>query len=163
MRLISLNIFLLLSAIVFLIPDNISAQEADGIHWLSFEALEDSLKANPKPVFIEFYADWCVPCRKMARETFREKHVVELLNTAYYAVRMNVETADTIHFGGQKFVNENSKRVNSIHQIPLLMASRKDSPFTLPAMVIFDEKFEAKARYFQFLDAEQLKKILQEG
>lgn len=163
MRLFLLNIFLVLSAMIIISPDTISAQDADEIQWLSFEALEDSLKANPKPVFIEFYADWCAPCRRMAKETFKDKEVVGILNSTYYAVKMHVETKDTIYFGGQEFINENIKKVNAIHQIPLLMASRKDAPFSLPAMVIFDEKFEAKARYFQFLDAEQLEKILRKG
>ena len=138
-------------------------QEIDRVHWITFEQLEDSLKVHPKKVFIDFYADWCAPCMKMQKDVFTQPNVVEVLNSAYYAIQMNVECADTIYFGGQEFVNERIKRRNPVHQIPLLMATRKNKPFQLPAMLILDENFEATARYFQYLDAEQLTHILLEG
>ncbi|HEX7367503.1 MAG TPA: thioredoxin family protein [Pelobium sp.] len=132
------------------------------INWISFSALNDSLKANPKPVFVIFYADWCSLCKQMERSTFEDKRIVELLNRNYYAVKMNVETKDTIIFGNQTFINKRIKKVNPIHDIALLMASRKNRPFSLPAIVLLDDKFIAKARYFQFLDAEAMDKILLE-
>lgn len=146
-----------------LFPLSSLAQESKSVPWLTFEQLEDSLKSNPKPVFIEFYADWCTACKRMERDAFRNVSITVALSNDYYAVRMNVETTDSITCGGQVFVNENSHKINAVHQIPLLMASRKDAPFSLPAMVILDEHFEAKARYFQYLSAGQLEKILAEN
>ena len=140
--------------------ENLYAQETTRVQWLTFEQLEDSLRANPRKVFVDFYADWCTYCRKMDRVAFKDKAVVELLNKEYYAVKMNIESRDTIDFGGTRFVNQNAKKVNPVHQIPLLMASREGKPFSLPAMVILDEKFRAKARYFQYLDARQMEEAL---
>ncbi|MBB4079844.1 thiol-disulfide isomerase/thioredoxin [Lewinella aquimaris] len=131
-----------------------------GVRWLSFSQLADSLKVSPRPVFVDFYADWCTACVRMDRRAFRHPEVVRLLNDRYYAVRMDVESPDTIVFGGQVFVNERLGRVNPIHQIPLLMAGRRGKPFSLPAMVLLDEQFSATARYFQYLSAEQLIEIL---
>lgn len=138
-------------------------QEVKPVPWLTFEQLEDSLRLNPKPVFVEFYADWCTVCKRMEQETFVNEAVAKALSEDYYAVRMDVETSESISFGGQVFINENSHKINAVHQIPLLMASRKDAPFSLPAMVILDQNFEAKARYFQYLSAGQLDKILAEN
>lgn len=148
----------IIAQILFLSSSN--AQGTGFVPWLSFEQLDDSLKINPKPVFIEFYADWCTVCKRMEREAFVSESIATALTDDYYAVRMNVETTETISFGGELFINENSHKINAIHQIPLLMASRKDAPFSLPAIIILDEKFEARARYFQYLSAEQLEKIL---
>lgn len=149
-------IFVLYSAIV-LMSCSAFSQSEEAVYWLTFEQLEDSLRTNPKKVFIDFYADWCSPCLQMQRDVFTEKKVVEYLNSNYYSVKMNVESTDTIYFGGELFIN---KRRNPVHQIPLLMASQKDKPFSLPALIFLDENFNATARYFQYLNAKQFLKIL---
>lgn len=73
---------------------------------------------------------------------------------------MNVESAETIVFGNKTFTNKRIKKVNPVHELPLLLASRKNKPFSLPAFILFDEKFIAKSRYFQFLDEVALLSIL---
>ncbi|MDX1328863.1 MAG: thioredoxin domain-containing protein, partial [Arenibacter sp.] len=79
------------------------AQANNAIQWISFEQLHDSLKVHPKKVFIDFYADWCAPCLKMDEIAFKDPKVIHKLNNDYYAVKMNVETTDTIVFGQQSF------------------------------------------------------------
>lgn len=138
------------------------SQNEGAVHWLTFEQLNDSLKVKPKKVFIDFYADWCAPCLRMQKEVFTQAEIINKLNKDFYAVKMNVETTDTITFGNQMFVNERKKRRNPIHQIPLLMALQKNKPFSLPALVFLDENFKATSRYFQYLNKEQLLKILSE-
>jgi thioredoxin-related protein len=136
------------------------AQSEPKLRWMSFEQLEDSLAKKPKRVFVDFYADWCAPCLKMDKEVFTDKEVIQELTKNYYAVKMNVESEDTIYFSGQRFLNERIKKRNPIHQIPLLMARQKDKPFSLPALIFLDKKFKATARYFQYLNVAQLTEIL---
>ncbi len=136
------------------------SQSEKEIRWLDFEQLEDSLKVNPKKVFIDFYTDWCAPCLRMQKEVFTDPEIVDRLNREYYAVKMNAESRDTISFGNQKFVNERSNKRNAVHQIPLLMARQKNKPFSVPALVFMDADFKAEKRYFQYLNVEQLSNIL---
>ena len=136
---------------------HIQAQQGQGIQWLSFEQLEDSLAIKPKKVFINFYADWCVYCKKMDKVVFKDSAVISALNKSYYVVKMNAESTDTIVFDGQIFINKQvGKKRNPTHQIPLLLASRKGYPFTLPALVFLNKKFEVTERYFEYIDKKRL-------
>ena len=149
-------LFLLLLAL----PTTVSAQE-DEVQWLSFEQLEDSLAIKPKKVFIDFYADWCAYCKKMDAAAFKDEKVISKLNSDFYAVKMNAETKDTITFGGENFINKQvGKSRIPTHEIALLLASRENQPFTLPAMVILNEKFEITDRYFEYLSPKKLYQIL---
>lgn len=153
--------FLLISLLYFATTTNMHGQQKDQINWISFNQLNDSLKVHPKKVFVNFYAYWCVYCKEMDRTTFQNKEVIKRLNEKYYAVKMNIETEEKIIFGGQTFVNNRIKKVNPVHEIALLLASRKNKPFSLPAYLVFNEKFEAEARYFQYIDVPALLKIIE--
>ncbi len=159
-RLTPFQIFMICSVFLFFIQ-GVSAQDKS-IRWISFEQLEDSLSVKPKPVFISFYADWCAYCKKMERVAFRDPEVISRLNADYLAVRMNAETTDTIFFGGQTYVNrEFGRKRNPTHEIPLLLATRDNYPFSLPAMILLNENFEITERYFEYLSPLELTKILE--
>lgn len=151
---ICVNIF------VFTLTITAFSQQEKTVQWLTFEQLSDALQVQPKKVFIDFYASWCAPCLKMQREVYTDTKVIEVLNTNYYAVKMNVETTDTIQFGKQVFINKRIKRRNPIHEIALLMASQKNKPFSLPAIVLLDENFTPTARYFQYINTDQFLEII---
>lgn len=138
-----------------------ASAQAQKINWISFEQLSDSLAIKPKKVFISFYADWCAYCKKMDKVAYRDSKVIEILNAEYYAVKMNAETRDTIVFEGKKFYNkEVGKKRRPTHEIPLLLASRKGRPFSLPAMIVLDEKFRVTGRYFEYLSPRKVITIL---
>ncbi len=146
--------------VVLILSTGGSAQENE-VQWLSFEQLEDSLNLRPKKVFIDFYADWCAYCKKMDKAAFKDTGVIHSLTNNYYAVKMNAESTDSIQFGGEVFINEQiGKSRNPTHQIALLLASRKNRPFSLPAMVLLNEQFEVTDRYFEYLSPKQLLKAL---
>lgn len=139
----------------------LSAQQVKSIKWITFEQLEDSLKVTPKKVFISFYADWCVYCEKMKKTAFRDKAVVSILNQKYYAVKMNAESRDSITFGGVTYTNQNiGKSRRPTHQISLLLASRKNKPFSLPVNLILDKTFKVTHRYFNYLSPKKLVAVL---
>ncbi|MEN1784272.1 MAG: thioredoxin fold domain-containing protein [Bacteroidota bacterium] len=132
------------------------------VQWLTFAQLEDSLSVKPKKVLLNFYADWCAYCKKMEAVAFKDPKVVATLKAGYYTLSMDTETKDTITFGGTTFTNQQwGKRRNPTHDIPLLLASRDNQRFSVPALVILNEKFEVTARQFTYLNPKQLLDFLE--
>ncbi|WP_111683093.1 thioredoxin family protein [Winogradskyella tangerina] len=133
------------------------------VDWLSFEKLEVALNEEPKKVIVHFYADWCVFCKKMEEAVYTKPEIVDAINNEYYAVKFNVETKDTIRFGGQSFVNLNiGKKRTAFHQIPELLAGRKDQQLELPATVILDKDFNIEQRIYRYIPPKEMLSILTE-
>jgi thioredoxin-related protein len=133
------------------------AQSTSEIEWKSWSELEQSIKEEPKPVFVFFHAKWCSYCKKIEREIFTKPEVIAKLNSKYYAVEMDVEQTDTITFEGRKFINKQAlTKRNGVHEIPLLLASRERFPFSLPATIILTKDFTLKKRSFEYYTSKQL-------
>jgi thiol:disulfide interchange protein DsbD len=49
--------------------------EIDWVHYDN-QTIQDFL-VDGKPVFMDFYADWCAPCKQLDRETFTDERVIE--------------------------------------------------------------------------------------
>jgi len=137
------------------------SQHNDEINWKTWEELEQALHKEPKPVFVFFHAEWCAYCKKIEREIFTQKKIINKLNANYYAVKMDVETKDSITFDGVKFTNKQSlTKRNGVHQLPLLLASRKNQAFSLPATLIFDKNFSVNKRVFEYYTSKELMEML---
>lgn len=155
-------VFLICFLYSCLVPLGIKAQTETKISWITFEQLDDSLRNKPKKVFIDFYTEWCTYCRKMDKQVFTNTHVIALLNSAYYPVRMDAETIDTIRFDGQAFINRlASDKRKRIHELAMLLASR-NSQFTPPTLIVLNENFELEGRYFEYLSSKRLIEILKD-
>jgi thiol:disulfide interchange protein len=54
------------------------------------EAFEMARKEN-KLVFVDFYADWCQPCKMMDKNVFTVPEVFQFFNTTFINVKLDVE------------------------------------------------------------------------
>lgn len=140
--------------------DEIKAQNQK-INWLTFEQLEDSLAIKPKKVFINFYADWCAYCKKMDATAFKNQKVITLLNTNFYAVKMDAEYKENITFGGKLFKNKQlNKSRRPMHEIPLLLGQRPNANFSLPFTIILNPDFTVIQRKFEYISPKKMIAIL---
>lgn len=58
---------------------------------ISFDEALKAAKQEKKLVFIDFYTDWCGPCKKMAREVFPQKMVGDFMNAKFVNLKLNAE------------------------------------------------------------------------
>ena len=56
-----------------------TTQTQDMINWQAYsEDLLQQASTENKPVMLDFYADWCIPCKELDKFTFSQKEVIEL-------------------------------------------------------------------------------------
>jgi len=138
-----------------------SDAQNQSINWISFESLEDAFQITPKPVLVYFYTDWCQYCKKMDRIAFRDFEVISQINTDYYAVKMNAESSEEIHFGGDTFINQEvGLKRNPTHEMALALGSRENTSFSLPVIILLDKNFKVKTRVFEYVSPKQMKALL---
>jgi len=58
---------------------------------IPFSNAMDSAAANDKLIFIDAFADWCMPCRQMDRSVFTESSVAEYFNTHFISLQIDIE------------------------------------------------------------------------
>lgn len=67
------------------------AMRGPGLDWRTYSerTLEQAAEQN-KPVIIDFYADWCTPCRKLEEVTFHHADVVRQARQNFVMVKVDV-------------------------------------------------------------------------
>ena len=96
-----IGLFLMGLAVLVLWPKGASGPSALWIPY-SDEALAQA-RADQRPVLVDIYADWCLPCVEMDHMTFHHPRVVEAL-AAVATVRLDVTAAEDVSAEAQQFL-----------------------------------------------------------
>ncbi len=60
----------------------------------SFEHAKAKAGSEGKLFFVEFYADWCTPCKWMDKTTFQNETVATQLNSNYVPLKLDIESME---------------------------------------------------------------------
>ncbi len=121
------------------IPNNVvESPPNETIQWMTFEEAVAANQTTQKKFLVDVYTDWCGWCKVMDRKTFTNPEIVSYINEHFYAVKLNAEQRETIHFNDVDFVWHDSGR-NGIHE---LAYSLLDGEMSYPAFVFLTEDFK---------------------
>lgn len=87
---------------------------APATFWLSPADAQNRNLAAPRPLLIDVYTDWCVYCKAMDRQTWRNAEVVKYLQQHFYPIKFNAEQKDTVQWQGQAYIFQPRYKVHTL-------------------------------------------------
>lgn len=68
-----------------------------GVHFersLSWKEIKDRARAERKYIFVDCYATWCSPCKRMDREVYPVEKVGNFMNAHFISVKVQLDSSD---------------------------------------------------------------------
>jgi thioredoxin-related protein len=140
------RVLLFVLAIVLLSPVIMSwkkilpapAKETAEIHWItSIDELQAKMQQSPRKIYVDVYTGWCGWCKKMDGVTFTNPEVVKYINNNFYALKLDAERKDTIHFMGKTYFFNPQARCNTF------AAELLKGNMSYPTSVLMLENFQS--------------------
>jgi thiol-disulfide isomerase/thioredoxin len=74
--------------------------QGEGIQFFhgSWEEALEKAKSEQKPIFVDAYASWCGPCKRMAAQVFPQEEVGAFFNAKFINVKMDMEKGEGPEF-----------------------------------------------------------------
>lgn len=124
------------------------------INWLSLEEVNLKMTAEPRPVLIDLYTNWCYWCKVMDRKTYNNPKVISYINTHFYAVKLNAETKDTVVWDNKSYTFNLDDKINNF----ALYATQGQLEF--PNTIIFPKAQNQPASIPGFMEPKEIEVIL---
>lgn len=103
---------------------------------ISLTTARELAAVEGKLIYVDFYANWCVPCKWMDETTYTDKKVISSLNSKYITVKINIDD-----FDGYTLKEEYNVKV-------------------LPTVIIMDESGRVIKRFEESLPPSKLRDVL---
>ena len=125
------------------------------VRWMDYATALEKAKTSPRLVFVDLYADWCVPCRIMDANVYTNPTVASLLNSRFYAVKLDADSQDSIMCDGKK--NTVQRCYFDVWELSALPAFVLVAPNGMSILTVTDSMSPQELQYmlYQFLEKEK--------
>jgi len=125
------------------------------VNWLDYTEALEKAKDSKKLVFVDLYADWCIPCRIMDANTYSDPTVASILNTRFVSAKLDVDSQDTITCDGKRKTVQ--RCYFDVWKLSVLPAFVLIAPKGLSIMTIKDSFTAEEMKYllYQILEKEK--------
>ena len=126
-------------------------QEQLQVKSLVFNDALAKARSEDKPIFLEFYTDWCPYCRKFQKETVNDRKVARMLAKNFVYVRFNAEDSkNRVKFDGKSFSHVELTQAFGITSYPsLVFLDSKSQPITMLAGFVPPKQFATVLDFIQ--------------
>ncbi|WP_417430535.1 thioredoxin family protein [Halpernia sp.] len=128
------------------------------VKWMSFSEAMTQQKIQPKKIIIDFYTDWCKPCKTMDVRTYGNPFIAAYINEHFYAVKFEADGNEQLNYLGKQFGNtksEDKKSRKSLNDFTMFM-----NVSSIPSTVFLDEKSYPITNLNGYLSAKELEVYL---
>ena len=111
--------------------------------WLAFDDGLAKARTENKPIFVEFYAEWCIFCKKFQKETIKNQQVASMLAENFVYVRLNAENSESqLRYQGKSFSNVELAQAFGVNAYPsLVFLDSKGQPITMLSGFVPPDQF----------------------
>jgi thiol:disulfide interchange protein len=124
----ALPIWLLILAVLLIVARIVSERfpekaESDLVRWMPINVALGMARQTHRPVFYEFSAAWCGPCKTLEREVFMDEDLAKRINNRYIAVKV----IDTQHEEGRNWPDVQALMDRyGVHAFPTIVIAAPD-------------------------------------
>lgn len=128
------------------------------VKWMTFSQAMEAQKIQPKKIIIDFYADWCKPCKLMDKKTYGNPIIAAYINEHFYPVKFEADGNEKITYLGRNFNENNSKDKQSANNLNDF--TRFMNVSSIPSTVFLDKKSKPITNLNGYLTAKELELYL---
>ena len=137
------------------VTNSLFSQSAE-VKWYTLEEAITLSEKEPRKLFLDVMTVWCGWCKKMDREVFSQDDIVDILNSQYYAVRLDAQQKEDIEFKGETFKYEMYGQ-KGFNQFAVELLRGK---MGFPSLVFLDKDFNLIQSLEGYHKADRLKLVL---